>query len=79
MSQAVIALIIIAVMIALFIWEKFPIVVTAIAASSAFYATGLIKLGDNLLRLQQHNARPAVRHDGGGRLPLPFRHHGPDR
>ena len=46
MSQAVIALIIIAVMIVLFISEKFPIVVTAIAASIAFYATGLIKLGD---------------------------------
>ncbi len=46
MSQAVIALIIIAVMIVLFISERFPIVVTAIAASIAFYATGLIKLGD---------------------------------
>lgn len=46
MSQAVIALIIIAVMIILFISEKFPIVVTAIAASIAFYATGLIKLTD---------------------------------
>ncbi len=46
MNPALIALIIIAVMIALFIWEPWPIVVTAIAASVAFYATGLIKLGD---------------------------------
>ena len=46
MSQAILALIILAVMIVLFISEKFPIVVTAIAASIAFYATGLIKLTD---------------------------------
>lgn len=46
MDPIIITLIILAVMIALFIWDKFPTVVTAIAASIAFYAAGLIKLGD---------------------------------
>ncbi|MBO4838128.1 MAG: SLC13/DASS family transporter [Lachnospiraceae bacterium] len=48
MSPALIALIIIAVMIALFIWEPWPIVVTGIAASIAFCWTGLISLNDVL-------------------------------
>ncbi|MBR0106871.1 MAG: SLC13/DASS family transporter [Lachnospiraceae bacterium] len=46
MPQELIALIIIAVMIVLFIWEPIPIIATAILASVAFYATGLIQLGD---------------------------------
>lgn len=46
MSQPLIALIIIAVMVILFIIDKIPTVVVAIAASIAFYATGIIKLDD---------------------------------
>lgn len=45
MSQITIALIIMAAMIVLFIWEPVPIIVTAIAASLAFAYTGLIEVG----------------------------------
>ena len=45
-SQPIIALIVLVIMIVLFIAEPFPIIVTAIGASIAFYATGLIQLGD---------------------------------
>lgn len=44
MSQMAIALIIMAVMIVLFIWEPVPIIVTAIGTSIAFAYTGLIKV-----------------------------------
>jgi anion transporter len=46
MSQPIIALIILAITIALFIWEPVPIVVTAIGASIAFAYTGIIKVSD---------------------------------
>lgn len=45
MSPMVTALIIMAVMIVLFIWEPVPIIVTAIGASIAFAYTGLIEVG----------------------------------
>lgn len=46
MSQITIALIIIVAMIVLFIWEPWPIVVTAIGASLVFAYTGIIELKD---------------------------------
>lgn len=46
MSQPIIALIILAITIVLFIWEPVPIVVTAIGASIAFAYTGIIKVSD---------------------------------
>ena len=46
MSQPIIALIILAITIVLFIWEPVPIVVTAIGASLAFAYTGIIKITD---------------------------------
>ena len=46
MSQPLLALIIIVLMVALFIIDRIPTVVVAIAASIAFYAVGIIKLGD---------------------------------
>lgn len=45
MSPMVTALIIMAAMIVLFIWEPVPIIVTAIGASIAFAYTGLIEVG----------------------------------
>ena len=46
MSQMTIALIILAVMIFLFIWEPWPIMVTAIGASIAYAYAGLIPIKD---------------------------------
>jgi len=46
MSQITIALIILAAMIILFIWEPVPIIVTAIGASIAYCYTGLIEIKD---------------------------------
>lgn len=46
MSPVAITLIIIAVMIALFIWEPIPVIVTAIGASIAFAYTGIIGVSD---------------------------------
>lgn len=46
MSPIAVALIILAITIALFIWEPVPIVVTAIGASIAYAYTGLIEVGD---------------------------------
>ncbi len=46
MSQMTVALIILAVMIVLFIWEPWPIMVTAIGASIAYAYAGLIPIKD---------------------------------
>ncbi|MBQ4490102.1 MAG: SLC13/DASS family transporter, partial [Pyramidobacter sp.] len=46
MSQMTVALIILAVMIALFIWEPVPILVTAIGASIAYAYAGIIPIKD---------------------------------
>lgn len=46
MSLMSIALIILVITVALFIWEPIPIIVTAIGASIAFAYTGLIEVGD---------------------------------
>ena len=46
MSPMSIALIILVITVALFIWEPIPIIVTAIGASIAFAYTGLIEVGD---------------------------------
>lgn len=46
MNSIIIAVMILIVTIALFIWEPIPIVVTAISASLLYYFTGLIKLED---------------------------------
>ena len=46
MSPIAVALIILAITIALFIWEPVPIIVTAIGASIAYAYTGLIEVGD---------------------------------
>lgn len=46
MSQITIALIIIVAMIALFIWEPWPVTITAIGASLLFAYTGIIQLND---------------------------------
>lgn len=46
MNSVIIALLILGITIALFIWEPIPIVVTAIAASIAYAYTGIIKTSD---------------------------------
>ena len=68
-----IALLILAVTIALFIWEPIPIVVTAIGASILYAYTGIIEVNTIFSGYNSTTIVTAGRNDGGGIFPVPFR------
>ena len=48
MSDMAITFTIVAVIVVLFVWDRFPVVVVAMATAVAFWATGVLDLGQAL-------------------------------